>query len=89
MPEISRFFGIIIRMFSEEGGHHHLPHFHVKYQGDQAVFGLTPIELLSGSLPRKQQRLVEAWAELHVEELIEDWKLLESGRLPRPIAPLQ
>ncbi|MGH8521333.1 MAG: DUF4160 domain-containing protein [Gammaproteobacteria bacterium] len=42
----------------------------------------------AGSLPRRQQRLVEAWAELHEDELLADWQLLQSGRVPLPIAPL-
>jgi hypothetical protein len=54
-----------------------------------AVYGLDPVELISGSLPLRQQRLVEAWAEMHREELMEDWRLLQQGRRPQPIAPLQ
>jgi hypothetical protein len=64
MPELSRFFGIIIRMFVEVGESHHVPHFHAYYQEDIAVFSIDPIELISGRLPKRQQRLVEAWAEL-------------------------
>ena len=88
MPELSRFFGIIIRMYMEVGAPHHLPHFHAYYQDDEAVFSLNPIELIAGSLPRRQQRLVEAWAELHFAELLADWERLQSGRRPLPIAPL-
>lgn len=88
MPELSRFFGIIIRMYMEVGAPHHLPHFHAYYQDDGAVFSLNPIELIAGSLPRRQQRLVEAWAELHLAELLADWERLQSGRRPLPIAPL-
>ena len=88
MPELSRFFGIIIRMYMEVGGPHHLPHFHAYYQSDVAVFSLDPIELMAGSLPRRQRRLVEAWAELHQEELVADWHRLQAGQVPLPIAPL-
>ena len=88
MPELSRFFGIIIRMYMEAGGPHHLPHFHAYYQDAAAVFSLDPIELIAGTLPRRQQRLVEAWAELHQDELIEDWARLQAGRAPLPIDPL-
>lgn len=88
MPELSRFFGIIIRMYMEVGGPHHLPHFHAYYQDDVAVFSLEPVEVIAGSLPRRQRRLVEAWAELHQVELMEDWRLLQSGRAPLPINPL-
>jgi hypothetical protein len=88
MPELSRFFGIIIRMYMEVGQPHNRPHFHAYYQDEVAVFSLDPIELLAGSLPRRQRRLVEAWAELHDAELLADWQRLQAGRSPLPIAPL-
>ena len=89
VPELCRFFGIIIRMYVEVGGPHHLPHFHAYYQDDVAVVGLGPIDLIAGSLPRRQRRLVEAWAELHQQERIADWDRLQEGELPVPIAPLE
>ena len=89
MPELSRFFGIIIRMFAEIDAPHHTPHFHAYYQDQVAVYGIDPIEMISGSLPKRQQRLVEAWAELHQGELTADWNLLQSGRRPTPIEPLK
>src|SRR5688572_3218422 len=66
---MSRFFGIIIRMFAEPFAPHHRPHFHAYYQESVAVYSSDPVELLAGSLPLRQQRLVEAWAELHQMEL--------------------
>jgi len=89
MPELARFFGIIIRMFSEPSERHHTPHFHAYYQENVAVFSIAPVATIAGSLPQRQQRLVEAWAELHPGELPADWKLLEQGRKPAPINPLQ
>ncbi len=88
MPELSRFYGIVIRMYMEVGAPHHLPHFHAYYQDDVAVIGLAPIELVAGSLPRRQQRLVEAWAELHEQELLNDWNRLQAGQTPLPVEPL-
>ena len=88
MPEISRFFGIVIRMFMEVGAPHHRPHFHAAYQDVKAVFALDPVECIGGNLPRTQQRLVEAWAEIHREELLRDWELLQSGQPPLKIEPL-
>ncbi len=88
MPELSRFYGIIIRMYMEAGEPHHLPHFHAYYQDDVGVFGLDPIELIAGDLPRRQRRLVEAWAELHQDELVLDWERLQAGEAPEPIEPL-
>ncbi len=89
MPELPRFYGIIIRMFSEPSERHHVPHFHAYYGEHVAVFSMSPIALITGFIPQRQQRLVEAWAELHEQELLADWALLEQGRKPSPIMPLQ
>ncbi|HKY55340.1 MAG TPA: DUF4160 domain-containing protein [Anaerolineales bacterium] len=89
MAELSRFFGIVIRMFAEHGGKHHTPHFHAVYQEHEAVFTIEPIELLSGSMPTKQRRLVEAWAEIHQEELQAAWEALDGGKRPERIEPLK
>ena len=88
MPELSRFFGIIIRMFTEVGAQHHAAHFHAYWQDDEAAFGIDPVQLLAGYLPTRQRRLVEAWAELHQRELIEAWSRLQEGHPARPINPL-
>jgi len=88
MPEVARFYGVIIRMYLEAGGPHHRPHFHAYYAGDVAVFRIDPVDLMAGTLPRRQARLVEAWAELHQAELLEDWQRLQTGQPPIPIAPL-
>jgi hypothetical protein len=53
------------------------------------VFSISPVALIIGFLPVRQQRLVEAWAELHPEELLAGWQLLDAGHKPNPIAPLQ
>jgi hypothetical protein len=76
-------------MFSEIGAPHHRPHFHAYYQENIVVVGIDPVEIISGSLPRRQQRLVEAWAELHQQELSADWERLQAGRAPFPIEPLR
>lgn len=89
MPEIARFFGIIIRMYAEAGGAHHRPHFHAYYQEEVAVYAIDTVDLIAGSLARPQQRLVEAWAELHKAELLESWKDLQDGRAPGRIDPLR
>jgi len=57
-------------MYAEAGGPHHRPHFHANYQQEVAIFGIDSVDLLAGSLPRPQQRFVEAWAELHQQELL-------------------
>ena len=89
MPELSRFFGIIIRMYAEVNGPHRTPHFHAYYQDAVAIYSVDPVQLISGSLPRRQRRFVEAWAELHQTELSADWERLQAGRKPQPIEPLR
>jgi hypothetical protein len=89
MPEVSRFFGIVIRMFVEPETPHHRPHFHAYYQGASAVVAIDSIELVAGSFPQRQLRLVEAWAEIHREELLQDWRRLQLGQPPFPIEPLR
>jgi hypothetical protein len=76
-------------MFVEVGAPHHRPHFHAYYQDSAAVFAIDPVEFIGGSLPRTQQRLVEAWAEIHRDELQQDWELLQSGQPPVKIGPLR
>ncbi len=88
MPELCRFYGIIIRMYAEANAPHHAPHFHAYYQDAAAVFAIEPVELISGSLPKRQRRLVEAWAELHQAELRRNWERLEAGQIPVRVDPL-
>ena len=76
-------------MYMEVGVPHHLPHFHAYYQEEVGIFGLDPIELIAGALPRRQRRLVEAWAELRQAELVADWERLQSGQVPLAIEPLE
>ena len=89
MPELSRFFGIIVRMFVEPATRHHRPHFHAYYQDSVAVVAIDTIEILAGDLPRRQRRLVEAWTEIRQQELLEDWEHLQSGQAPFKIEPLR
>lgn len=88
MPVISMFYGIIIRPYLIDNKHHHLPHIHAKYAEFEASIGIAEGEILSGDLPRKQLRLVQAWIELHRDELVADWELAASGENPYKIAPL-
>lgn len=87
MPTISMFYGIAIRMFfgSRE---HPPPHFHAQYAEHEACIEIETGKVLSGSLPRRQLRLVQAWTELHREDLLVNWKLAMNGEAPLPIAPL-
>ena len=76
-------------MYAEPGAPHNTPHFHVYYQNFAAAYSIDPIELISGDLPIRYKRLVEAWVELHTGELAENWQLLQAGRVPYKIAPLR
>ena len=87
MPTISMFYGIIIRMYCAPT-EHNPPHFHAYYQDFKAIIDINTCELKEGSLPKKQLKLVLAWAELHQEDLLADWKLAMNGELPFKISPL-
>lgn len=89
MPELARFYGIIIRMFAEPTAAHRRPHFHAYYQEHAAIIAIDDVELIGGTLPRKQERLVLGWAELHLQELLDDWSLLQAGRPSVKIEPLR
>jgi hypothetical protein len=88
MPVISMFYGIIIRLYLLDNQHHNLPHIHARYAEFEASIDLMEAELLAGELPRKQLRLVQAWIELHRDELLADWELATAGELPYKIDPL-
>lgn len=70
MPEISRFFGIIIRMFFDD---HNPPHFHAEFQEHRATIEIKSARLLDGYLPPKQLKQVQTWALLHQQELMENF----------------
>jgi hypothetical protein len=80
MPEVSRFFGIIITLYLEDDAPHHTAHFHVRYGEYRASYSIEPVVQLAGALPLRQQRLVEAWAELHQAELLANWFLVQQGK---------
>lgn len=65
MPEISRFFGIIIGMFARD---HPPPHFHAVYDEHEGVFQIEPLQLIRGQLPRRAMALVLEWAAAHRKE---------------------
>lgn len=88
MPIISMFYGIIIRLYLIDNKQHNLPHIHARYAEFEASISIAEGEILSGTLPRKQLRLVQAWIELHRDELVADWELAVHGESPYKIAPL-
>lgn len=88
MPTISMFFGIIIRMYLGKK-EHNPPHFHAYYQDYKGIFNIDTCESTDGNIPLKQKKLIEAWAELHKEELLADWELAINNELPYKIEPLK
>jgi hypothetical protein len=86
VPEISRFFGITIRMFYDD---HLPPHFHARYGGQQAVISLPGLVVLTGNLPPRALGLVMEWAAQHRGELWEDWTLARDKAPLKAIPPLE
>jgi hypothetical protein len=86
MPTISQFYGIVIQMFWNE---HALPHFNATYGEYKATINIKDICIMEGNLPRRATQLVLDWAELHQEELLEDWNLCLNNAYPKVIAPLK
>ena len=86
MPEISRFFGIIIRMCF---GDHNPPHFHAIYQDDTAEYDINTFAVIQGNLPARAHALVLEWASLHRAELLEDWNLAIEMKEIKKIEPLK
>lgn len=86
MPEISRFYGIIVAVFYDE---HNPPHFHARYGEYKAAIDIRTLSVLEGRLPSRALGLVIEWASQHQDELLQDWELAESGKPPKKIAPLK
>ena len=88
MPVLCMFFGIIVRMYKESGGKHNLPHIHAEYSGEEVVVSLDGT-VLEGGIPRAKMKLLDAWMEIHRDELEADWKLLSNGEQFFHIDPLR
>jgi len=86
MPEISRFFGIVVYMYYKE---HAPPHFHAKYAGQRAAFAISDLRIIEGVLPRRAISLVLEWAFEHREELVENWLRAERRLNLLKINPLE
>jgi hypothetical protein len=84
VPRISSFYGIVIEMYYEHG----VPHFHVRYAEYDASITIETLEVLGGSLPRRAQRLVTEWAELHRDELLANWQRARNEQPLEDIEPL-
>lgn len=88
MPIVSQFYGIIISMFFNDTDRHHLPHIHVQYAEYRCNIDFNG-NLLSGNIPNKQRKLVDAWIEIRKEELKALWNILQDGNNGFTIEPLK
>lgn len=88
MPTLSMFYGIIIRMYAENGGQHNRPHLHAAFSDQEAVVDLNG-ELIEGELPNGKMKLLLAWMEIHHEELEANWRLLCDNEPAFKIEPLR
>jgi Domain of unknown function (DUF4160) len=86
MPELCRFFGIIITMFYDD---HAPPHFHVRYGEHKAIMAIDSLMLLEGHLPPRALGLVAEWGALHQDELRDDWTLAAQRAPLKKIKPLE
>ena len=86
MPELSRFYGIVIQMYF---GDHPPPHFHAIYGGSKAVVDIETLALIDGQLPPRARGLVIEWATIHQDELREAFKKAEALEAPGKIRPLE
>ncbi|MEI6706424.1 MAG: DUF4160 domain-containing protein [Methylococcales bacterium] len=68
---------------------HNKPHIHVKYQDDEVIVAIPEGDILEGSIPKAKMKLLQAWIEIHKDELMADWQLTVSGELPYKIEPLR
>jgi hypothetical protein len=84
MPEISRFYGIVVRMFFDD---HSPPHFHIEYQNFEAAVNIDD-GIIKGEMPRRALRLVYEWLDLHKDELLENWDSINETGEFKKIEPL-
>lgn len=85
MPEISRFLGIVIKMFFKD---HNPPHFHAQYQKFTATIAIKDLKIISGELPPRVYSLVAEWALIHQSDLMNDWQKVKNLQNPTKIKPL-
>jgi hypothetical protein len=83
------FYGLIIYMYFIDNKMHQLPHIQVKYQENEVIVSIPDGSTLEGSIPSSKMKLLQAWIELHKDELVADWELALAGELPYKIEPLR
>ncbi len=88
MPTLCVFYGIIVKMYNEQGNKHNVPHIHAEYQDQNVVVDFYG-NILEGDFPKSKLKLLDAWLEIHREDLEANWKLLSSGNGFFKIDPLK
>ncbi len=89
MPTISMFYGILITMYFYDNKKHSRPHIHAEFGDTSATIAIEDGAVLGGSLPAAKMKLVQAWIEIHREDLMANWRLAISGEPVFKIEPLR
>ena len=89
MPVVSLFYGIVVYLYFYDNKQHHTPHFHAEYAEHSAVIAIEDGEVLQGDLPKAKMKLVQAWLEIHREDIWANWKLALNGQPTHRIKPLE
>ena len=89
MPVISMFYGIVVLMYYFDNRKHHQPHVHVQHSDEEAVISIPDGVLMEGDLRTAKLKLVQAWIEIHSDELMADWDLAVNGQQVFKIEPLK
>jgi len=89
MPVISMFYGVIVMMYYFDNRRHHAPHIHVQYSDEEAVISIPDGDVIEGSIRANKLKLVQAWVEIHQEDLMADWQLAANGQPIFKIEPLK
>ena len=85
MPELCRFYGIIISIFYDE---HNPPHFHARYEKNKVAIDIRALKVLEGKIQPRALKMVREWASQHQKELMYGWELSQAGKPPVKISPL-
>jgi hypothetical protein len=89
MPVVSMFYGIIIQMLFFDNDKHKKPHIHARYGEFKVSIDIETAEILAGNFPKRQFRLVQAWVEIHRDELMANWNLAVDGEQIFKVDPLK
>jgi len=89
MLVISMFYGVMVLMYYFDNKKHHLPHIHAQYGEEEAVISIPEGSVIEGSLRTAKLKLVQAWIEIHRDELMADWELAVNGQAVFKIEPLK